>query len=42
LMRSIRRTKISSLKCIGLEGTANAVSIVERPSCVEERAVPDD
>lgn len=38
--RSIRRSKKSSLKGIGLGAMPNAVSIRERPASVEDRAVP--
>ena len=38
--RAIRRPKHSSLKKNGLGKIVNAVSISERPACVEDRAVP--
>ncbi len=38
--RAIRRSKHASLKKQGLGKITNAVSISERPACVEDRAVP--
>ena len=38
--RAIRRSKHASLKRDGLGKIKNAVSISERPACVEDRAVP--
>ena len=38
--RAIRRSKHASLKGSGLGKITNAVSIRERPACVEDRAVP--
>ena len=38
--RAIRRSKHSSLKRNGLGQIRNAISISERPACVEDRAVP--
>ena len=38
--RAIRRSKHASLKNDGLGKITNAVSISERPACVEDRAVP--